>query len=241
MKPTAFILAPGLMCDATVWQAQIAVFEGQLPIQVIDYCLLDTLQAMAAQLLEQAPPRFALAGHSMGGRVALEVMRQLGDAAPERVTHLALLDTGCHALPQGEAAENERAMRMGFLRLAQQSGVAAMARSWVRNMVHPDRLSDAPLVDAIVSMFSRKPIDVYAAQINALLARPEALPLLTKIRCPTLVLCGNEDVNSPPAANHEMAGAIAGAQLEIIPDCGHMSLQERPDAVNAALQGLFAR
>ncbi len=241
MNATTLVLAPGLMCDATVWQAQIAAFEGQLPIQVINYGLLDSLPAMAAHLLQQAPPRFALAGHSMGGRVALEVMRQIMDVAPERVTHLALLDTGCHALPQGEAAENERAMRLGFLRLAQQSGVAAMARSWLRNMVHPDRLSDAPLVDTIVSMFARKPVDVYAAQINALLARPEAFPLLAQIRCPTLVLSGNEDVNSPPAANREMAGAIAGAQLEIIPHCGHMSLQERPEAVNAALLGLFAR
>ncbi len=234
---TTLVCAPGLMCDATVWQAQIAAFESQLPIQVIDYGSLDSLPAMAAHLLQQAPPKFALAGHSMGGRVALEVMR----LAPERVTHLALLDTGCHALPTGEAAAKERTMRLGFLSLAQDKGVAAMARSWVRNMVHPDRLADAPLINSIVTMFARKPVEIYAAQIKALLARPEAFPLLAQIRCPALVLCGNEDANSPPVANREMAEAIPGAQLEIIPQCGHMSLQERPDVVNAALKALLAR
>ncbi len=237
MNTTALVLAPGLMCDAAVWQAQIAAFETRRSIQVIDYGLLDSLPVMAAQLLQQAPPTFALAGHSMGGRVALEVMR----LAPERVTHLALLDTGCHALPEGEAAAKERAMRLGFLRLAQESGVAAMARSWLRNMVHPDRLSDVHLVETITNMFARKSVEVFAAQINALLTRPEAFPLLAQIRCPTLVLCGNEDVNSPPAANLEMAGAIAGDQLDIIPHCGHMAPMERPEAVNDALRNLFER
>lgn len=237
MNTTTLILAPGLMCDATAWRAQVTAFESQLPVQVIDYGLLDSLQAMAAHLLQQAPAKFALAGHSMGGRVALEVMR----VAPERVTHLALLDTGCHALPEGEAADKERTMRLGFLRLAQEKGVAAMARSWVRNMVHPDRLADTALIDSIVTMFAHKPVAVYEAQIKALLARPEAFPLLAQIRCPTLVLCGNEDSNSPPAANLEMAGAIAGDQLDIIPHCGHMAPMERPEAVNDALRALLRR
>jgi len=241
MNTPALVFAPGLMCDAEVFQAQIAAFEPKLPVQVIDYGVLDSLPAMAARVLQQAPPRFALAGHSMGGRVALEVMRQIKDVAPERVTHLALLDTGCHALPEGEAAESEREIRLGFLRLAQNKGVAAMARAWVRNMVHPDRLADKPLIDAIASMFARKPVAVYAAQIKALLARPEAFPLLAQIRCPTLVLSGNEDTNSPPAVNLEMAGAIVGDQLDIIPHCGHMAPMERPEAVSDALRTLLAR
>lgn len=236
MTATTLVLAPGLMCDADAWQSQLAVFESQCTVQVIDYGVLDSLAAMATHLLAHAPAQFALAGHSMGGRVALEVMRQ----APERVTHLALLDTGCHALPIGEAAEKERAVRLGFLELAQAKGVAAMARSWVKNMVHPDRLSDSELIGRIVTMFARKPVAVYAAQINALLARPEALPLLATIRCPTLVLCGNEDSNSPPAANQEMADAIVGSQLRVIPECGHMSLLERPQAVNEALRTLLS-
>ena len=119
--------------------------------------------------------------------------------------------------------------------------MAAMARVWVRSMVHPDRLADKPLIDAIASMFARKSVDVYAAQIKALLTRPEAFPVLAQIRCPTLVLCGNEDNNSSPAINREMADAVVGAQLQVVPQCGHMSLQERPEAVNTALRTLLAR
>ena len=237
MTINTLICAPGLMLDATAWQAQVAALSPQVSVQVIDFGVLDSLPAMADQLLKDAPPRFALAGHSMGGRVALEVMR----VAPERVTHLALLDSGCHALPEGEAAEKERTIRFGFLQLAKDKGVAAMARAWVRGMLHPDRLTDTALIDNIASIFARKPVEVYAAQIKALLTRPEAFPLLAQIRCPALVLCGNEDVNSPPEANREMAGAIPDARIQIVPQCGHMSLMEQPEAVNAALLGLLAR
>lgn len=236
-RPAALLLAPGLMCDAQAWRHQVAHFESSLPVRVIDYGELDSLPDMATHLLAQAPRHFALAGHSMGGRVALEVMRQVLATEPERVTHLALLDTGCHALPTGEAAQKERDMRLGFQRLAEQHGVAAMARSWLRNMVHPDRLSNDPaLVEEIVAMFSRKPVSVYAAQIKALLHRPEAYDLLPHIACPTLVLGGEADLNSPPAANHEMADALPHSQLVIVPQCGHMSMQEQPQAVIAALQ-----
>lgn len=237
MKPEALLLAPGLMCDTTAWRHQLSSFERQLPVKVIDYGEIDSLPGMAAHLLAQAPQHFALAGHSMGGRVALEAMRLVLQSTPKRVTHLALLDTGCHALPSGEAAVRERDMRLGFQRLAEQHGVAAMARSWVRNMVHPDRLAnDAALIAEIVEMFARKPVAVYAAQIKALLNRPEAFPLLAQIQCPTLVLCGEADLNSPPVANHEMADALPNAQLVVVPECGHMSMQEQPEAVLAAMQ-----
>jgi len=235
MNKTTLICAPGLMLDAAAWQAQIDALESQTSVQVVDYGLLDSLPAMAQHLLNNAPPRFALAGHSMGGRVVLEVMR----IAPERVTHVALLNTGCHALPEGEAADKERKIRLGFLDLAREKGVAAMARAWVRNMVHPDRLKDSVLIDAITTMFARKSVDVYAAQIKALLERPEAFPLLSQIRCPALVLCGNEDGNSSPEVNREMANAIPGAMLRMVPQCGHMSSMERPQAVTAALQRLL--
>ena len=235
--PEALILAPGLMCDATAWRHQVAYFEAQLPVQVTDYGALDSLQDMAAQVLSQAPPYFALAGHSMGGRVALEVMRLVLAAAPERVTHLALLDTGCHALPSGEAAQKERDIRLGFQRLAEDKGVPAMARSWLRNMIHPDRLTnDAALVSEIVEMFARKPVAIYKAQINALLNRPEAYALLPQIHCPTLVLCGDADQNSPPSVNHEMADALPNSQWVVVPHCGHMSMQEQPQIVNEAMQ-----
>lgn len=237
MNQPALVLAPGLMCDASVWQHQLAALETAFDIHVIDYGERDSLPAMAECVLAQAPASFALAGHSMGGRVALEVMR----LQPQRVTHLALLDTGCHALPAGEGADQERKIRFGFLHLAEQKGVAAMARAWVRNMVHPDRLEDAALIAQIVDMFARKSVAVYAAQVNALLNRPEAFPLLSSIHCPTLILTGDKDGNSPPAANQEMAAAALGAHLQVLTSCGHMSLLEQPQAVNAALQIWLAR
>ncbi len=237
MTVRTLVLVPGLMCDAAVWRAQIDALAGQVTIHVADHGELDSLPAMAQRIVDNVSGSFAIAGHSMGGRVALEVMR----IAPQRVTHLALLDTGCHALPADKAAEKERALRLGFLSLAQEQGVATMARSWVRNMVHPDRLRDATFIEEIVSMFARKPVAVYEAQVQALLQRPEAFPLLAQIRCPTLVLSGAEDTNSPPAANQEMAGEIQGARLCLLPDCGHMSPQEQPLVVNAALSNWLQR
>jgi pimeloyl-ACP methyl ester carboxylesterase len=241
VQPQALILAPGLMCDATAWRHQIACFERQLPVIVVDHGERDSLLAMATNVLLHAPHYFALAGHSMGGRVALEVMRQVLQASPERVTHLALLDTGCHALPTGEAAQKERAMRLGFQRLAETHGVAAMARSWLRNMVHPDRLTNDPqLIAEIVAMFGRKSVQVYRAQIKALLERPEAFELLPQLQCPTLVLCGEVDQNSPPENNVEIADALPHSQLVVVPECGHMVMQEQPDAVNRAMQHWLA-
>lgn len=237
MSASALVLVPGLMCDAAVWRAQINYFGNKTDIHVADHAELNSLTAMAQKILDEAPVKFALAGHSMGGRVVLEIIR----LAPERVTHLALLNTGCHALPEGEVAEKERTLRLGFLRLAQVQGVAAMARSWVRNMVHPSRLTDAELIDGIVSMFARKSVSIYEAQIQALLNRPEQFPLLAAIRCPVLVLSGQEDLNSPPAVNQEMVEAIPDAELSSLAECGHMSLLERPELVNARLERWLAR
>ena len=236
MSAPALVLVPGLMCDAELWRLQINYFGSKADIYVADHVELNSLTAMAQKILDEAPARFALAGHSMGGRVALEVIR----LAPERVTHLALLNTGCHALPEGEAAEKERALRLGFLRLAQAQGIAAMARSWVRNMVHPSRLADNVLIDGIVSMFARKSVITYEAQIQALLGRPEQLPLLATIACPVLVLTGQQDLNSPPAVNQEMVGVVAHAQLSMLAGCGHMSVMECPEQVNERLEQWLA-
>jgi len=237
MAATALVLAPGLMCDDTVWRAPLAAIGATIPVRVADHGKLDSLPAMARALLQSAPRRFALAGHSMGGRVALEVVR----LAPERVTHLALLNTGCRALPSGDAGVRERRVREGFLKLAREQGVQAMARHWVRGMVHRDRLRDEALVEEIVQMFVRRPAGVFAAQIRALLERPDASGLLTAIRVPTLVLTGDHDTNSPPAVNQEIASAIPGADLCVIERCGHMSMQEQPALVVAALQQWLQR
>ena len=222
------VLLPGLLCDRAVWQAQI---DALGPCHVADYGALDSLPAMAEQVLATAPSGpLAVAGHSMGGRVAFEMWRQ----APERIERLALLDTSYHPLADGEAGETERAGRMSLLATARRDGMRAMAREWALGMVHPSR-HDTPLFEAVLDMFERKTSDVFAAQINALLNRPDCTGLLAHIHCPTLLLCGRDDAWSPPARHEYMQRHITGSRLVVVETCGHMSTMEQPEAVNRAL------
>jgi pimeloyl-ACP methyl ester carboxylesterase len=192
---------------------------------------------MAEAIIAQASPRFAIAGHSMGGRVALEVIRRV----PERVTALALLDTGHQPLPAGEAGEREVAGRMALVEKARRHGMRAMGWDWLQGMVYPSRLADAVLVNAILDMFERRTPEIYAAQTQALIGRPDATPVLGKIRCPTLVLCGREDVWSPPQRHEEIRDMIPGSSLTVVPYCGHMSTMERPAEVSEALRAWLER
>jgi pimeloyl-ACP methyl ester carboxylesterase len=215
-----------------VWRSQIAALSGIADVRVSDHGIQHSLAGMARTILAEAPPRFAVAGHSMGGRIALEVFH----AAPERVTGLALMDTGVHPLAPGEAGQQETAGRYRLLDIARRDGMRAMARQWVQGMVHPSRLGERPLIDPILDMFESKSSSIYAAQIRALLERNDAAPLLPRIRVPTLLLCGHEDSWSPPERHLEMRARIQGSTFVDIPVCGHMSTMERPDAVSAALR-----
>lgn len=225
------MLLPGLNCDAAVWAPQVAALQGQAVCLIPAWGLRDSLTAMARQVLDEAPTqRFSVAGHSMGGRVALEVMR----LAPQRVERLALLDTGTHPLAAGEAGEKEKAGRMALLKIAREQGMRVMAQEWAKGMVHPDRIG-GPIFEEVLAMFDRGSAAQYAAQINALLNRPDAAPLLPGIACPTLVLTGRQDAWSGPSQHEVMAAAIPGAQLRIVEDSGHMTTMEQPQAVSAAL------
>lgn len=228
---TTLMLLPGLNCDAAVWAPQVAALKGQSNCVIPAWGLRDSLTAMAQQVLDEAPTeRFSVAGHSMGGRVALEVMR----LAPQRVERLALLSTGTHPLPAGEAGEKEKAGRMALLKIAREQGMRPMAREWARGMVHPERLG-TPLFDEVLDMLERGSAEQFAAQINALLNRPDAAPQLRRIQCPTLVLTGREDSWSGPAQHQAMAAAIPNAQLVIVEHSGHMCTLEQPRAVSEAL------
>ena len=231
-RPTLALL-PGLLCDRTVWAAQAEALRERFEVVVPDWGELDSLPAMAGRLLvEVAAPTFSLAGHSMGGRVALEVMRR----APGRVERLALLDTGYKPLAPGGEGELERAGRMALLEVAHRQGMRAMAAQWARGMVHPRRLG-TPLFEAIVQMIGRSTPDVFEAQIHALLARPDSTALLRDIACPTVVLVGRDDAWSRLPQHQAMHEAIAGSVLHVIDDCGHMSPMEQPAAVTAVLRG----
>ena len=226
------VLLPGLLCDEEVWREQTSALAGIAECTVADYGMADSIGGMAEGVLASAPGRFAVAGHSMGGRVAFEIVRR----APERVTRLALMDTRMQAKAAGEAGEKEAAGRYELLEIARTRGMRAMGEKWVQGMVHPSRLDDARLIGAILDMFGRKTPDIYAAQIQALLNRPDASPVAPGIRVPTLVLCGREDAWSQVLWHEEMARVIPNARLEVIEKCGHMATMERPAEVARAMR-----
>jgi len=225
------LLLPGLLCDRAAWAPVLPHVQRVADCSIPDYADETSLGAMAERVLASAPPTFAVAGHSMGGRVALEIVRR----APGRVERLALLDTSCRARPPGAAGDGERAGRLALLALARERGMRAMARAWVQPMVHPERLADAALIEAILDMFARRTPVQFAGQIEALLARPDATGTLRAITCPALVLCGHEDGWTTPPQHEEMAALMPGSRLAILEHCGHMAPMERPDAVGAAL------
>lgn len=231
------VLLPGLVCDAAVWRHAAAALGANTTIHVANYDALDSLGAMADKVLVETPGDFAIAGHSMGGRVAMEIFRR----APGRITAIALMDTGVAPLASGDAGARETAGRHELLAIARNQGMAAMAARWVAGMVWKPRLGEPALIQSIIDMFARSNAEVFAAQIAALLARPDASALLEQIRCPTLVLCGAEDSWAPAARHREMAARIAGATLALVPECGHMCTLERPEAVTRALLDWRAR
>jgi pimeloyl-ACP methyl ester carboxylesterase len=232
------ILLPGLMCDHAVWDAHITALADIADGQSMEWDARHTsIVNMAEATLAAAPPRFALAGHSMGGRVAFEIYRR----APERVTHLAVMNTGVPALAPGEAGKNEEAGRRRLLDIAFKDGIRAMAHEWLKGMIPAYRMSDETLVEAIIAMFERKTPELFLIQQEALLGRPDAAPVLATVKCPALALTGQDDVWSPPVRHEEIAAAIPGAQLALIPRSGHMSTMEQPEAVSAAMRAWLLR
>jgi pimeloyl-ACP methyl ester carboxylesterase len=225
------IFIPGLLCDGASFAGQLEALSAIGTCTVVDHGARDSLPAMAQAVLRAAPDKFVVIGHSMGGRVALEILR----SAPHRVAAMALLDTGYQARPAGDAGEREAAERGQLLELARSSGMRAMGKRWLSGMVHPERLNDATLVEAILAMIERKTWQIFEAQIGALLSRPEAGPLLATIKCPVLLLCGRQDSWSPLARHEQMAQMISTSKLAVIENSGHMSPMERPADVNAAL------
>ena len=237
MPKPHLILVPGLLCDDSVWEHQTRDLQDIANVTIANHGSLDSFQAMADAILESAPRYFALAGHSMGGRVAFQVFRR----APERLIGIALLDTASTARPAGIRGEEEAEQRYRLLEKARKEGMRTMGTEWIQPMVHPERLSDARLMNAILDMIARKTPDVFAAQIKALLERPDVTAVLPQIQCPALVLCGRQDGWSVLAHHEEMASMIPNSRLTVVENCGHMSTMERPAEVTAALRDWLGR
>ena len=220
------LLLPGLLCDARLWRDQVAGLAGLADCSIADTLQDDSLGAMAARALAAAPPRFALAGLSMGGYLAFEILRQ----APERVSRLALLDTS--ARPDDAVQARRRRGLMALTRSGQFRGVTPRL---LPQLVHPDRL-DGPVGQEVMAMAERVGRDAFLRQQAAILGRPDSRPDLPAIRVPTLVAVGEADQLTPPALAEEIAAGIAGARLHRIPGCGHLPPLEEPGLVTALLR-----
>jgi pimeloyl-ACP methyl ester carboxylesterase len=224
---TPLLLLPGLLCDAALWDHQLHFLGDIAAPAVADLTQDTTVEAMAARLLADAPPRFALAGLSMGGYAAFAILR----AAPERVTRLALLDTS--AWPDTKEQMTRRKLLMQLAERGQFKGVTPKL---LPLLVHPDRVDEQPLAGEVMAMAERVGLDAFLRQQRAIMARPDARPQLGAIHVPTLVICGRQDALTPLDRSQEIASGIPGARLAVIEECGHLSTMERPHAVTALMR-----
>jgi pimeloyl-ACP methyl ester carboxylesterase len=224
--PLPIVLVPGLNCSPRLYAEQIPALWRFGPVTVADHTRDDSMAGIGRRILAAAPERFALIGLSMGGYISFELLRQ----APERVAKLALLDTGSRA---DTPEQTERRHKL--------IGLAKAGRFMEVNdvlwplLVHRSRHGDAALRRGIDLMAEDVGPDAFIRQQTALMHRPDSRPGFGAIRCPTLVLVGDSDELTPPALSEEIAGGIAGARLVKIPECGHMSTMERPEAVTRTL------
>jgi pimeloyl-ACP methyl ester carboxylesterase len=221
------VFVPGLLCDRWIWRAQVASLGRVAEVVVAESSGYASITDMAEAALAAAPGgAIALAGHSLGARVAIEAAR----LAPDRIERLALLDVGV-----GPVKPEEEPSRMGLVRLAREQGMDAVADAWLPPMVHEPNRADATLMRGFRQMIRRATPESFERQQRALLNRPDALGVLADIRCPTLVAGGRHDAWSPVAAHEQVAAKIPMAKLVVIEDAGHMAPAERPSAVSAAL------
>ena len=234
-NPHTLLLLPGLLCDARLWRDVIAGPEGAglrdlAECRVADLTQDDTLRAMALRVLDGAPDRFALAGLSMGGYVAFEILR----LAPGRVTHLALFDTS--ARPDTPEAARRRRGLMALTRTGQFRGVTPRL---LPSLLHPEAV-DGPLGHEVRAMADRVGREAFLRQQLAILQRPDSRPLLPAIACPTLVAVGEQDILTPPELAEEIAAGIPGARLARIPGAAHLPTMEQPAASTALMRDWLA-
>jgi pimeloyl-ACP methyl ester carboxylesterase len=220
------VLVPGLNCSARLYAEQIPALWQFGPVTVADHTRDDTMTSIARRILAAAPPRFALAGLSMGGYIALEITSQ----APERVARLALLDTAARA----ESPEQTK-RRQRVIELASTGRFAEVPNLHFPILVHRNRHGDAALKAIVRAMAEETGAEAFLRQETAIIGRADARPGLAAIKCPTLVLVGDGDELTPPHLSQEIAAGIHGSRLAVIPNCGHLSTLEQPAMANAAL------
>ena len=220
------LLVPGLMCSPRLYAGQIPELWRFGGVSVADHTRDDSMSGIARRLLSQAPPRFALIGLSMGGYVAFEVLRQ----APDRVTKLALLDTTARPdIPE------QTAQRRLQIEMAQSSRFGEIPDLLFPRFVAASRHGDLPLRTTVRTMAEETGGEAFVRQQTAIMHRPDSGPGLHAIRCPTLVVVGDQDALTPPDRAAEIVAAVPHAREVVVPDCGHLSTLEQPDVVTRAL------
>lgn len=227
MEKQNLVLVPGLLCDDALWEHQSRYLSETADIKIADVTRSETIFGMAEAVLAMAPEKFALAGLSMGGYVSLEIMRR----APERVTKLALLDTSARS-----DTEEQSRRRHHFIQLTRKGGFDEVISTLLSLFVHSDRMQDEQLCNNIKEMNRRVGPEIFMRHQAAIMGRPDSRNDLSKIKCPTLILCGRQDALTPLEVHEEMSSTIPKARLAIIEDCGHMTTMERPHAVTALLR-----
>ncbi|PKP94442.1 MAG: alpha/beta hydrolase [Alphaproteobacteria bacterium HGW-Alphaproteobacteria-16] len=224
------MILPGLMCDAGMFAETQAAFPYAV---VIDdhYGGANEIAQMAEHVIARAPARFALIGHSMGARVALEIVARV----PDRVTRLMLADTGVHGVRDGEAEQ-----RYALRDLGRREGFDRLVDRWLPPMVGEAGRTDATLMTSLRAMCLRAGQAIFEAQVEALLHRPDTEAALQHLACPVAVVVGAEDQWSTIAQHEAIAARIAGAQLHVIAGAGHMAPAEKPLQFNAIVREWLA-
>ncbi len=221
------IFIPGLNCDAGLFSEQITLLRETRHVAIADTTLDDDIDAMARRLLDDNPDAdLTLIGLSMGGYIGLAAQ----ELAPERIRRIALLDTNARA-DSAEATEN----RQRLIALTESGRFDEVCQTLWGKLVAQDRQQDAALRARVDAMAAAIGPDTFIRQERAIMARRDHRARLGDISIPALIMVGDEDVLTPPALSQEMAEAMPQATLGIIPDCGHLSTMERPEAVNRAL------
>ncbi|MBR0693754.1 alpha/beta fold hydrolase [Bradyrhizobium lablabi] len=220
------LLVPGLVSSPRIYAPVMPALWRFGPVTVANHIRDDNMGTIARRILAEAPPRFALAGHSMGGYIAFEIMRQ----APERVAKLALINT--QARPDTPEAT---ARRRGMVERARGGDYRGVLDELFLGFVHPSRREDASLRQLVHDMGEDVGVEAFIRQQTAVISRPDSRPMLAWIKCPTLVLTGDEDHTIPNILSSEMADGIPGAKLAILPNCGHLPQPEQPQACADAL------
>jgi pimeloyl-ACP methyl ester carboxylesterase len=231
MKNLPIYAMPGLLDDERLWQHQAAFFGTRHPLFTADISGHDSIAALASAALAKAPAeRFALAGLSMGGYVAMEIMRQ----APERVIALALLDT--NSRPDSAPAIE---MRKNLITQSR-TDFQGVIDSLTPKLLHPAHVANKAIVKVIEDMAHSVGPAAFERQQKAIMGRIDSRTFLPRIQCPTLVLCGREDTLTPVELHEEMAAAIPNARLVVIEHCGHLSALEQAQQVSESLAAWLA-